>query len=197
MMKRLGQWVVSAGLLLSSSLLTAGSAPGEEPAAPPSREKVIASARELIGTLKFCALITVDANGQPQVRTMNPFPPEDDMSVWMATTTKSRKYAEIQKNPRVTLYYANHAEATGYVSLAGKAVLLDDMQEILKRKRAYWDQAFPGLKNLVLIQVVPERLEVVYYKDSLPSDPVTFAPTAIDFKPAKPASAAPAAAPKP
>ena len=88
-MKRVGQWVVSVGLLLSSSLLTVGNAPGEEPAAPPSREKVIASARELIGTLKYCALVTVDAAGQPQVRTMNPFPPEEDMSVWMATTIKS------------------------------------------------------------------------------------------------------------
>ena len=124
-MKRLGQWIVSAGMLLSLGFVTVGAARAEEPAAPPSREKMIAAARELIGTLKYCALITVDANGQPQVRTMNPFPPEDDMSVWMATTTKSRKYAEIQKNPRVTLYYANHAEATGYVSLTGRAVLVD------------------------------------------------------------------------
>jgi general stress protein 26 len=183
MMKRLGLWVVWAGLL-SSSVLAVGVAQGEEPAAaPPSREKAIAAARELIGTLKYCALITVDANGQPQVRTMNPFPPEDDMSVWMATTTKGRKYAEIQKNPRVTLYYANHADATGYVSLSGKAVLVADMQEVLKRKRAYWDQAFPGLKDIVLIHVIPDRLEVVYYKAGLGGAPTTFAPTAIDLKP--------------
>jgi general stress protein 26 len=183
-MKRPGLWSVSVGLLFSSSLVAAGVARGEEPAAPPSREKAIAAARELIGSLTYCALITVDAAGQPQVRTMNPFPPEDDMSVWMATTTKSRKYAEIQQNPRVTLYYANHADATGYVSLSGKAELVDDMQEILKRKRAYWDNAFPGLKNLVLIHVIPERLEVVYYKHGLSGDPTTFAPTAIDLKPA-------------
>jgi general stress protein 26 len=144
---------------------------------------VITAARELIGTLKYCALITVDANGQPQVRTMNPFPPEDDMSVWMATTTKSRKYAEIQRNPRVTLYYANHADATGYVSLTGRAVLVEDMEEILKRKRAYWDQSFPGLQNIALIHVIPERMEVVYYKAGLVGNPETFAPTAIDLTP--------------
>jgi general stress protein 26 len=184
MMNGLGRWMVSVGLVLSSGFVTVGAARAEEPAAPPSREKVIAAARELIGTLKYCALITVDANGQPQVRTMNPFPPEDDMSVWMATTTKSRKYAEIQRNPRVTLYYANHAEAAGYVSLVGRAVLVDDMQEVLKRKRAYWDQSFPGLKNIVLIHVIPERLEVVYYKAGLGGDKTTFAPTAIDLNPA-------------
>jgi general stress protein 26 len=144
---------------------------------------MIAAARELIGTLKFCALITVDANGRPQVRTMNPFPPEEDMSVWMATTTKGRKYAEIQKDPRVTLYYANHAEGAGYVSIAGKAVLVDNMQEVLKRKRAYWDQAFPGLENIVLIHVIPERMEVVYYKAGLGGDQTTFAPVGVvDFK---------------
>ena len=185
-MNGLGQWIMSAGLLLSSGLLTVGAARAEEPAAPPSREKAIAAARELIGTLKYCALITVDANGQPQVRTMNPFPPEEDMSVWMATTTKGRKYAEIQKNPRVTLYYANHAEATGYVSLTGRAVLVEDMQEVLKRKRAYWDQSFPGLKNIVLIRVIPERMEVVYYKVGLGGSPTTFAPTAIDLNPPAP-----------
>lgn len=185
-MKRLGQWILAVGLVLWSGVLSVGVAPAEEPAAPPSREKAIAAARELIGTLTYCALITVDANGQPQVRTMNPFPPEDDMSVWMATTTKSRKYAEIQKNPRVTLYYANHANAAGYVALVGRAVLVEDMQEILKRKRAYWDSSFPGLKNIVLIRVIPERLEVVYYKAGLGGEPTTFAPTAIDLTPAAP-----------
>jgi general stress protein 26 len=183
-MNRLGQWMVSVALLLSSIFVTGEATRAQETATPPSREKVVAAARELIGTLKYCALITVDASGQPQVRTMNPFPPEDDMSVWMATTTKGRKYAEIQKNPRVTLYYANHAEATGYVSLTGRAVLVEDMQEILKRKRAYWDQAFPGLKNMALIHVIPERMEVVYYKAGLGGNPTTFAPTTIDLNPA-------------
>ncbi len=181
-----GRWALSLGLLSSLGLPLTGSARAEEPAAAPSREKVIAAARELIGTLKYCALLTVDANGQPQVRTMNPFPPEEDMSVWMATTTKSRKYAEIQKNSRATLYYANHADAAGYVSLVGRAEIVEDMKEVLKRKRAYWDQAFPGLKNIALIHVIPERVEVVYYKSGLSSDPATFAATAIDLKPAAP-----------
>jgi general stress protein 26 len=187
MTKSLGRRVLWLGLALSPSLLAVGGARADEPAAPPSREKVIAAARELIGTLKYCALITVDGSGQPQARTMNPFPPEDDMGVWMATTTKGRKHAEIQKNPRVTLYYANHAEGAGYVAIAGKAVLVDDMKEVLKRKRAYWDQAFPGLKDIVLIHVVPERMEVVYYKAGLGGQPTTFAPVGVvDFKQSTP-----------
>jgi general stress protein 26 len=169
--------------LVSASVLAASRTNAKEEKDSPSRKKLIAAARELIGTLQYCALITVDADGQPQVRTMNPFPPEDDMSVYMATTTLSRKYQEIRQNPRATLYYANHAESTGYVSLTGRAVLVDDMQEILKRKRAYWDSAFPGLKNIVLIKVVPERLEVVYYKHGLNGANATFKAPSIDLKP--------------
>jgi len=67
------------------------------------------------------------------------------------------------------------------VALSGKAVLVDDMNEILKRKRAYWDQAFPGLKNLVLIKVIPERIEVINYKAGLNNDPATFRAPSIEF----------------
>ena len=30
----------------------------------------------------YCALITLGEDGRPVVRTMNPFPPDDDMMVW-------------------------------------------------------------------------------------------------------------------
>ena len=65
------------------------------------------------------------------------------MTVWVATNTRSRKVQEIRRDPRVCLYYADHSKATGYVALSGRAVLVEDMNEIQKRKRAYWDQAFP------------------------------------------------------
>jgi general stress protein 26 len=184
-MKRWSHLALSLGLVAFASLLMGRDASGQETAPPPpSREKLVAAARELIGTQKYCALITVDPSGQPHVRTMNPFPPEEDMSVWMATNDRSRKAEEIRQNPRVTLYYGNHVEAVGYVALSGKAVLIDEMAEILKRKRDYWDTAFPGLKHLVLIKVVPERLEVVYYKEGLNGDPNTFRAPSVDLGPA-------------
>ena len=132
----------------------------------------------------YCALITIDETGRPQVRTMNPFPPDEDMTVWFATNTRSLKVQQMRKDPRVTLYYADHAKATGYVALAGKAELIDDMAEILKRKRAYWDQAFPGLKNLVLIKVVPERLDVLDYKAGTQPSSETWRPPSVEFAPA-------------
>jgi len=112
---------------------------------------------------------------------MNPFPPEDDMTVWFATNTRSRKVREMKRDPRVTLYYSDHENAIGYVALQGRAVLVDDRSEILKRKRAYWDQAFPGLENLVLVKVVPERLDVLNYKAGTQPDPSTWRTPSIEI----------------
>jgi general stress protein 26 len=83
----------------------------------------------------------------------------------------------------VSLYYSNHGSAIGYVALSGHAQLTEDIAEIQKRKRAYWDQAFPGLENLTLIKVIPERLEVVNYKAGLNGDPETFGAPSIDLRP--------------
>ena len=56
---------------------------------------------------------------------MNPFPPEDDLTVWMATNSRSRKVREIRDNPNVCLYYADHQTATGSVAISGTAVLVE------------------------------------------------------------------------
>jgi len=73
--------------------------------------------------------------------------------------------------------------------VSGHAELTEDKAEIQKRKRAHWDQAFPGLQNLTLIKVVPDRLEVVNYKAGLNGDPESFRAPSIDLTPAHKAAA--------
>jgi general stress protein 26 len=145
-------------------------------------DSLIAAAREIIGQQKYCALVTLDSTGRPNVRTMNPFPPEDDMTVWMATNSRSRKTDDIRRNPSVCLYYADHGRATGYVSITGKAYLVDDLNEKLKRKREYWTQAFPDWKYLVLIKVVPEKIEVINYRRGFVNDSLTWKPPTVEFR---------------
>jgi general stress protein 26 len=161
------------------------------PSQADERARLVAAAREIMGAQTYCALITLDETGRPQVRTMNPFPPEEDMAVWFATNTRSRKVREMRHDPRVTLYYSDHKNAIGYVAITGHAVLTEDMQEILKRKRAYWDQAFPGLKNLVLVKVVPERLDVLNYKAGLQADSETWRTPSIELGEGQPAAPRP------
>ncbi|HUI09342.1 MAG TPA: pyridoxamine 5'-phosphate oxidase family protein [Bacteroidota bacterium] len=146
------------------------------------RDSVVAAAREIMGMQKYCALITLDSLGRPHARTMNPFPPEDDMTVWIATNSRSRKVAEIRKNPAVCLYYADHNQAVGCVSITGKAVLVDDQAEKLKRKREYWTQAFPDWKYLVLIKVVPETMDVLNYRMGMLNDPVTWKTPSVNLR---------------
>jgi general stress protein 26 len=154
----------------------------EEPHAPLGRPELIAAAREIIAGQTYCALVTQDKDGRPQIRTMNPFPPEEDMTVWIATSTLTRKAQHMRNDPNVTLYYANHAEAKGYVAITGRAELVDDRAEMIKRKRAYWDTAFPGFKNLVLIKVTPERMDVLNYSRGAVNDPQTWRTPSVEFK---------------
>ena len=186
-MHRIANQAVAAVVAVLAICAIPRSARAEEKKPALGRDELIAGARELIATQKFCALITLDETGAPSVRTMNPFPPEEDMTVWIATNDRSRKVREIRNDPRVTLYYSDHSQAIGYVSITGRAVLVDDMKEIVKRKRAYWDTAFPDLKHLVLIKVVPERLDVLYYKKGIVNDPETWRTPFVEF-PAPPAA---------
>jgi general stress protein 26 len=170
-------------LALSLMSMFASGVVGTADEAKPVKDKaaILAAAREVMGAQKYCALVTLDESGKPQVRTMNPFPPDEDMVVWMATNTRSRKVAQIRKDARVALYYANHENAIGSVMIEGRAELTEDMAEIQKRKRAYWDQAFPGLKNLTLVKVIPERIEVINYKAGLNNDPETFGAPSVEM----------------
>jgi general stress protein 26 len=172
-----------AGLIVSCFPRWSHAGTGEEkPRAPLGRPELIAAAREIMAGQTYCALITQDEEGRPQVRTMNPFPPEDDMTVWIATSTLTRKVQHIRHDRRVTLYYANHGQATGYVAITGRAELIDDRAEMIKRKRAYWDSAFPGFKNLVLIKAIPERLDVLNYSRGALGDPETWRTPSVEFK---------------
>jgi len=173
----------AVGLIIPHfSKLLPADAGQEKPAGQLSRSDLIAAAREIIASQQYCALITQDEQGRSQARTVNPFPPDENMIVWIATSTLTHKVQQIRHDSRVTLYYADHAKATGYVAISGTAVLVDDKAEMIKRKRAYWDTAFPGFKNLVLIKVIPEHLDVLNYSRGAQNDPVTWHAPSVEFK---------------
>jgi general stress protein 26 len=179
------QMKFTSGFLLLVIALCGMSFIGLAQSSVPSRvhsDSLIAAARDIMNQQKYCALATVDEGGRVNIRTMNPFPPEEDMTVWIATNSRTRKAADIRRNSTVSLYYANHGTATGYVTVSGKALLIDDMKEKLKRKREYWAQAFPDWKYLLLIKVVPERIEVVNYKRGFVGDTLTWSAPSVELR---------------
>lgn len=145
------------------------------------RDSLLVAAREIMKAARYCALITVDENGQPHARAMDPFSPEDNMAIWLATNPTSRKVRHIRNNPRVALYYFN-SEAPGYVSIYGNARIVDDPREKVKRWKVEWQQFYPDRKNnYTLIEVTPIKLEIVSTKHNITSKSDTWIPPAITF----------------
>ena len=168
-----------AALCCSVSVTSLHAQGGAEPAS--SRDSLIAAAREIIAATRFNALITLDESGQPRVRTMDPFPPDDNMVIWFGTNRRSRKVEEITNDPRVTLYYPS-PEADGYVSVYGTARLVDDPDEKARWWKEEWTQFYPDREtSYLLIEVVPTRIEVVSYRRGIDGDPVTWTPASIEF----------------
>jgi general stress protein 26 len=125
--------------------------------------EMVQAAREVMEAAPYCFLITVDRAGQPQARLMQQFPPEADLTVWMGTNPKSRKVAQIRATPRATVACSD-AKGPGYVTLTGRARVVDNLTERRRRWRADWDAHFPGGPagpNYALIEFSPERLELV------------------------------------
>jgi general stress protein 26 len=150
------------------------------------RQSLIKTAREIMKTARYCALITLDSNGRPHARTMDPFPPEANMVVWLGTNAKSRKVAEIRRNQRVTLYYFVPADQA-YVTISGRARIVHDAPEKVKHWKDEWKDFYPDReKNYLLIAVVPEKLEVISLKLGIVGDAVTWTPPAVRFGSRKP-----------
>jgi general stress protein 26 len=146
-----------------------------------NRDTIILAAREIIDATRYCALVTVDSAGQPQVRTMNPFPRNDQFITWFATARSSAKVREIRKNPAVNVYFADHIQAKGYVSIEGRAEIIDDKVLLIKMKRDYWD-GIPDWQNIfVLIRITPLKMEVINYRHGLNNSPVSFGAPSITF----------------
>ena len=143
--------------------------------------KIKTAAIEIMTTAKNCALITLDKEGRPIVRMMDPFLPESDFTVWLATNPNSRKAAQIKKNPKVSLYYIEDGSA-GYVMLQGNAELVNDPQEKVKHWKDEWEAFYPNkLEAYLLIKVTPLSMEVVSYNHNLLGDPKTWEAPKITF----------------
>jgi len=144
-----------------------------------SRDEKLAAARRVMGADPLCALITTDAQGHPRARTVEPFPPEPDLTVWIATNPSTRKVGEIRDNPRVTLYYDDDP-GESYVTIMGTARIHEDLETKLRRRHRliekYWP-AFP--EDYTLIEVKPIWLEVVV--PGIPNHPKTWRPQEVRF----------------
>ena len=146
----------------------------------PDRQTLIATAQEIMKAARYCALITLDSNGRVHARTMDPFPPEENMVVWLATNPKSRKVAEIRRHHHVTLYYFVRDDQA-YVTISGRARIVRDAAEKARHWKDEWKDFYPD-RNYRLIAVTPERLELISVKQGIIGDSITWTPPAVKFR---------------
>jgi len=156
--------------------------------AAPAKADVLKIARKLMESIRYCAVITVDGSGQPQARAIDCFAPDDKLVVWFATVPASRKVAEIRKNPRVTLYYFDPKDiGQGYVTLVGHARIVDDAAEKQKRWKKGFEAFWPDQSaSYLLVEVTPDRVEVLSPANGIMNDPVTWKPTIVEMGAAAP-----------
>jgi general stress protein 26 len=174
--------------ILASALLgvacVAPLAAQERPTEPGTdRAGLLKAAREVMAAARYCTLITLGGDAHPQARIVDPFEPEADMTVWIATNPATRKVAEVRLDPRVTLLYFD-SKGPAYVTLLGRANVVDDPAEKAKRWKEEWAQFYRDRNrgaDYVLIRVTPRRLEIVSYPHGILNDPANWRPRSLDF----------------
>jgi len=145
-----------------------------------SNIKLVSAAREIMNAAGTCALITLDEEGRPRVRAMDPFKPDGDFTVWFGTNSKSRKVHQIKEDPRVTLYYLD-SDASGYVMIHGTAQLVDDQKEKEIYWKSQWEAFYPDKEGYLLIKVTPIWMEVSSTTRGITGDTITWQPPAVIF----------------
>lgn len=157
---------------------------GQTPAKPLSRAGLVAAAKEMMEAAGYCALITNGEDGHPQAREIDAFPPEDDLTVWIATKATTRKVGQIRQDPRVTLYYQLPG-GTGYVTLLGRAVIITDPAEKGRRWKEAWASFYDDRNrgdDYTLIKVTPFTLEIVSLAHNIVNDPAKWRPVTVDLR---------------
>jgi len=138
-------------------------------------------AREIIAASKNCALITVDSLGIADARTMDPFLPEENFTVWMATNPKSKKVRDIANNPNVTLYYFDKTDP-GYVTIQGVASLVNSPEQKKKLWKETWKNFYKDREtHYLLIKITPKKLKVISERNKILGDSITWKSPEVDL----------------
>lgn len=156
--------------------------PGQDnPALDSMQHKLHTVARAIMTKAKTCTLITLDESGQPAARIMDPFPPENDFTVWFGTNLKSRKVGQIERDPRATLFYVS-PDMSGYVMIKGNAETVNHPEEKARRWKKEWEQFYPGDRDdYLLLRFTPVLIEIVSYPHGIVGDPVTWEPASFSL----------------
>ena len=164
--------------LLSSPVVAA-----QSQASPLTRAAIISAAADIVQKAHYCTFITIDEDGQPQARVVDPLAPDASFTIWVATNPLTRKVDQLRRNPRATLSCFD-APTSSYVTVLGRGELVSDVAEKQRHWKADWSAIYPnGARgnDVVLIRFTPSRLEIVSESRGMVGDPKTWRPLSIEF----------------
>jgi general stress protein 26 len=154
-------------------------------------EAILKAARALMQSDENMALVTVDNEGQPRVRTVRAFLTDVDpldvrrgMTVWVMTRDTTRKIKQIRKRPQVTLYFNDDAKVS-YLTIMGTAVVHTDPNNPRVKpfvldgyKEFFWPQ-FP--KGFVMLEIIPRWIE--FMGPGIKNHKENWRPQSVEFPP--------------
>ncbi len=144
--------------------------------------RVLQAAKGIISRAYFGTLITINTQGEAKARLMEPFAPEENFVIYLATNPKSRKVQEIRHNHQATLHYIDEPR-TGYVSLYGNIYFVENDSVKKAHWKNGWEKFYPNKSDAyMLLKFVPDYLEVISIRDSLNGDPKNWQPARVNFK---------------
>ncbi len=139
-------------------------------------KEILDMSRKVIEDCYFTSFVSIDTKGQPRVRVMEPFAPEADFTIWMATNPKSRKVNQIKANPKTSLHYFDKSKMS-YVSLMGNAYIINDSVIKAKKWKKGWERFYPNQTDgYMLIKFVPNTLELINIPKGFTGDSITWKP---------------------
>ena len=120
---------------------------------------------DFAASYQYSNLITMAEDGTPRGRMMAHLPLKDDMIIWYATGTQSRKVVEIDKNGAASVFYYRPTDHSS-VSAIGKAEIGRDDETRKKMWQdawsAFWKEG-PSDPGYCLIKVTPKKMEYLDY----------------------------------
>lgn len=125
---------------------------------------------ELLHGIKYCMLTTVEKDGSLRSRPMYTQQEDFDGDLWFFTGLDNAKIEEIQVDPQVNVSYIADGHKQ-FVSVSGRAEVIQDRIKIEKMWKPYYKAWFPGGvndPNLCLLKINAEYAE---YWDT-PSSPI-------------------------
>ncbi len=145
-------------------------------------QRIIAISKNTIKETYFGTLITLDKNGQPRARIMEPFEPDENFTIWLATNPRSRKVTQLKNNSTATLHYFDKNNLS-YVSLMGNAFLVNDEDIKSQKFKNGWDKFYKNQKeDYLLIKFIPNTLELISTSTEFTGDSITWKPHQVQLR---------------